>query len=125
MQATPIFSVIRLRACISSFSPETRGTHLPTSFCMMGTSSCSAITVMNTPGHTKGSVCYLFGDDLLSGDTLMRGAIGRTDLYGSSDTDMRESVEKLSKLQKNYTVYPGHGGTTTLDREKKFGYLHE
>ena len=84
-----------------------------------------AITVMNTPGHTKGSVCYLFGDDLLSGDTLMRGAIGSTDLYGSSDADMRESVEKLSKLQKNYTVYPGHGGTTTLDREKKFGYLHE
>ncbi len=84
-----------------------------------------AITVMNTPGHTKGSVCYLFGDDLLSGDTLMRGAIGRTDLYGSSDADMRESVEKLSRLQKNYTVYPGHGGTTTLDREKKFGYLHE
>lgn len=83
------------------------------------------ITVMNTPGHTKGSVCYLFGDDLLSGDTLMRGAIGRTDLYGSSDADMRESVEKLSKLQKNYTVYPGHGGTTTLDREKKYGYLHE
>ncbi len=38
---------------------------------------------------------------------------------------MRESIEKLSKLQKNYMVYPGHGGTTTLDREKKFGYLHE
>lgn len=55
----------------------------------------------------------------------MRGAVGRTDLYGSSDADMRESIEKLSKLQKNYTVYPGHGGTTTLDREKKFGYLHE
>lgn len=83
------------------------------------------IAVMSTPGHTKGSVCYLFGDDLISGDTFMRGAIGRTDLYGSSDADMRESIEKLSKLQKNYTVYPGHGGTTTLDREKKYGYLHE
>ena len=83
------------------------------------------ITVMSTPGHTKGSVCYLFGDDLISGDTFMCGAVGRTDLYGSSDADMRESIEKLSKLQKDYTVYPGHGGTTTLDREKKFGYLHE
>ena len=83
------------------------------------------ISVMSTPGHTGGSVCYLFEDSMISGDTLFYGSIGRTDLYGSDEGEMMASIEKLSKLKTNYTVYPGHGGKTTLDREKKYGYLHD
>lgn len=82
------------------------------------------IRVINTPGHTKGSVCYLFDDVMISGDTLFEGSIGRTDLYGSSYDDMLQTIEKLSAIQKDYTVYPGHGGVTTLSHEKVYGYLH-
>ncbi len=83
------------------------------------------ITVISTPGHTKGSICYLFENVMVSGDTLFEGSIGRTDLYGSSPADMQESIERLSAIETNYTVYPGHGGKTTLAFEKKYGYLHE
>lgn len=83
------------------------------------------ITVMSTPGHTSGSVCYLFDDIMISGDTLFAGSIGRTDLYGSSAKDMQESIEKLSAINTDYTVYPGHGDKTTLFFEKKYGYLHQ
>lgn len=83
------------------------------------------IDVISTPGHTKGSICYLFDDVMISGDTLFQGSIGRTDLYGSSTADMQESIEKLSAIQTDYTVYPGHGGKTSLAFEKKYGgYLH-
>ncbi len=85
----------------------------------------NVIEVINTPGHTKGSVCYLFDDIMISGDTLFEGSIGRTDLYGASPADMAASIEKLSAIKKDYTVYPGHGGKTTLMHEKTYGgYLH-
>ena len=83
------------------------------------------IKVLSTPGHTKGSVCFIFDNIMVSGDTLFEGSIGRTDLYGSSPADMQESIEKLSTIKEDYTVYPGHGGKTTLMFEKKYGgYLH-
>lgn len=82
------------------------------------------IRIISTPGHTKGSICYVFDDIMISGDTLFEGSIGRTDLYGSSPSDMMQSIDKLSAIEKDYTVYPGHGGKTTLFFEKKHGYLH-
>ena len=85
----------------------------------------NVISVISTPGHTKGSICYLFDDAMISGDTLFQGSIGRTDLYGSSAADMQASIDKLSAIEKDYTVYPGHGCQTTLAFEKKYGgYLH-
>ena len=109
------------------FARDTR--HLPPDILLHDgdklTLGAEKITVMSTPGHTGGSVCYLFGNSMLSGDTLFFGSFGRTDLYGSSDDEMKRSLKKLSAIQRNYTVYPGHGGTTTLDREKKYGHLHE
>lgn len=85
----------------------------------------NTIDVISTPGHTKGSICYVFDDVMISGDTLFQGSIGRTDLYGSSTADMQASIEKLSAIQTDYTVYPGHGCKTTLAFEKKYGgYLH-
>lgn len=80
------------------------------------------IKVMETPGHTKGSVCYILPEEgvIFSGDTLFYRSIGRTDFPGSSYSDMENSLFKLRKLDKDYKVYPGHGMPTTLDFEKKY-----
>lgn len=77
------------------------------------------IEVIHTPGHTRGSVCYVIGDIMLSGDTLFRNSIGRTDFPGGSFDEMKKSLKKLASLDKNYSVYPGHDVSTTLDAEKK------
>ena len=77
------------------------------------------IKVISTPGHTKGGVCYIFGDCIFTGDTLFRGCIGRTDFPTSSKEDMKKSLEKLEAIDGNYKVYCGHESNTTLDRERK------
>ena len=78
------------------------------------------ITVLHTPGHTPGSVCLCCEDSMFAGDTLFAGSIGRTDFPGSSPAQMAKSMTKLKALDKNYTVYPGHGESTTLDEEKRY-----
>ena len=76
------------------------------------------VKVIHTPGHTAGSVCYMIGDVIFTGDTLFEYSAGRTDFpTGDSDTLMA-SLKKLSKLPKNFTLYPGHGDSTTLLKEK-------
>ena len=81
------------------------------------------IKVIGTPGHSLGSVCFLFDKILLTGDTLFVGAIGRVDLPGSSEEDMKKSLKKLSKLGDDIEVYPGHdyGGKpfSTIGYEKE------
>ncbi len=75
-------------------------------------------TVMHTPGHTKGSVCYLCEDILLAGDTLFYLSRGRTDFPGGSNAEMLESFRKLKALPGDYRVFPGHNELTTLDFER-------
>lgn len=75
--------------------------------------------VIHTPGHTQGSVCFLCGDSLFSGDTLFKMSIGRTDLPGGSMDDMLNSLQKINSISDNVTIYPGHGDYTNLDFEKK------
>ena len=74
-------------------------------------------SVLETPGHTPGSVCLRCGDVLFSGDTLFAGSCGRTDFPGGSKADMKASLHRLSQLPGPLTVCPGHGPTTTLVRE--------
>ena len=76
------------------------------------------IAVRHTPGHTPGSVCFVTGDALFTGDTLFCDSIGRTDLPGGSEKQMRESLRRLRFMPGDYTVYPGHGEITTLERER-------
>jgi glyoxylase-like metal-dependent hydrolase (beta-lactamase superfamily II) len=73
--------------------------------------------VISTPGHTPGSVCFLFDKDLFAGDTLFEGTHGRTDLFGSSHSKMKESLSKLADLDPDINVYPGHGNSTTIKKE--------
>jgi len=75
--------------------------------------------VMHTPGHSPGSVSLLCGSHLFSGDVLFRQSVGRTDLPGGKERDLYDSIRnKLYVLDPETTVYPGHGGRTTIGFEK-------
>ena len=76
--------------------------------------------VLHTPGHTPGSVCLLWKDQMFSGDTLFEGSCGRVDLPGGDPRVMLESLRRLASLQADYHVHPGHGGSTTLAQEKRY-----
>lgn len=77
------------------------------------------LTVLHTPGHTEGSVCYLCENTLFAGDTLFAGSVGRTDFAGGSFTALRESLVRLSALPDQVVVVPGHGAETTIGAEKR------
>lgn len=75
--------------------------------------------VMHTPGHSPGSVSFICGQHLFSGDVLFRQSVGRTDLPGGRERDLYDSIRlKLYKLPDDTVVYPGHGGRTTIGFEK-------
>lgn len=74
--------------------------------------------VLETPGHSEGSVCLLCGDTMFSGDTLFAGSCGRTDLPTGSWSAIGKSLAYLAQLPADYTVYPGHGPATTLNTER-------
>ena len=78
------------------------------------------LRVMHTPGHTEGSVCLLDEDGgvLYSGDTLFAGGWGRVDLPGGDPTAMVASLARLTALEDPTGVFPGHGATTTIGRER-------
>ena len=79
--------------------------------------------VLHTPGHTPGSVCLIADDVMFSGDTLFAGSCGRTDFPGSSWMQMESSLRKLHDLPGDYTVLPGHMGSSTLERERKTNFF--
>ena len=75
--------------------------------------------VLETPGHTPGSVCLVCDDVIFSGDTLFQGSCGRTDFPGGSWDQMAASLKRLYELPGDYLVLSGHTGSTRLDRERK------
>lgn len=77
------------------------------------------IKVMHTPGHTMGSVCYFVGDNIITGDTLFKEDIGRDDLYGGDEMQLKASLKKLTSLESDYKIYPGHGSSSRLSYEKE------
>lgn len=76
-------------------------------------------TVLHTPGHTPGSVVFLAGDVMFSGDVLFYESIGRTDFEGGSDADMAASLRRLRDLPGDYHVLPGHDSFTVLSHERQ------
>ena len=72
------------------------------------------ITVLHTPGHTQGSVCYLCDSGLITGDTLFAESFGRCDLWGGDMEQMRVSLASLRDLDGKLTIYPGHGAPSLL-----------
>ena len=77
-------------------------------------------SIIETPGHSTGSVTLICQDALFTGDTLFRGDCGRTDLEGGSDDIMMQSLKRLSELDGDYEVYPGHAESSTLSYERSF-----
>lgn len=78
----------------------------------------SRLTVLHTPGHTPGSICLLGEDALISGDTLFRQGMGRTDFPGGDIVAMRSSLHRLASLDGGLRVFPGHGEETTIADER-------
>lgn len=83
-----------------------------------------SLRILHTPGHTPGSIC-LYGDNkLFSGDTLFAGGIGRTDLAGGNLKELQESIkDKILALTDEVVVYPGHGPSTTVGKERRCNFL--
>ncbi|NGX30912.1 MAG: putative metallo-hydrolase [Chlamydiae bacterium] len=77
------------------------------------------IKVLHTPGHTPGSLCFYLENQqvLISGDTFFKNAIGRLDLPTARKEKMKDSLIMLSKLPPKTLVVPGHGPTTTIEKE--------
>jgi hydroxyacylglutathione hydrolase len=107
------------------------GTHLPRRADMDGKLVDGAtlragsleLGVLHTPGHTPGSCCFVVSDAdgtrLFAGDTLFRGSIGRTDLWGGdADAILRSIRGKLLSLPDDVLVVTGHGPSTTVGRER-------
>jgi glyoxylase-like metal-dependent hydrolase (beta-lactamase superfamily II) len=79
----------------------------------------SRLRVLATPGHCPGSVCFLCGRQLIAGDVLFRGSVGRWDLPGADYDALAASIrDKLMVLPDDTTVYPGHGPATTIGQER-------
>ena len=82
--------------------------------------------VLHTPGHTQGSISLYIPTEkkLVAGDTLFRDSIGRTDLPGGDGKQILRSIhDKLLPLPEDTVVIPGHGGNTTIGREKRSNYF--
>ena len=77
---------------------------------------------LHTPGHTPGSMCFLFESQklLIAGDTLFQGSIGRTDLWGGDFKKIEKSIqEKLYTLDEETSVITGHGESTSIGHEMR------
>lgn len=79
-----------------------------------------SFTVIETPGHSPGSVTLQCENALFTGDTLFRGSCGRTDLGGGNIKHLMRSLKRLSALDGDFEVYPGHMDSSTLERERRF-----
>ena len=75
--------------------------------------------LFRSPGHTKGSRCFIIGNYLFSGDTLFKCSCGRTDFPGGSWVEMEQSLERLKKLNGDLIVCAGHNENSTLDYERR------
>jgi hydroxyacylglutathione hydrolase len=78
------------------------------------------LDIIHTPGHTPGSISIRVGGVVFTGDALFSGSVGRTDFeYGDEQALLKAVRERLFCLDDDTIVYPGHGPSTTIGREKR------
>ena len=80
------------------------------------------LEVLDTPGHTPGSVTLRAENVLFTGDTLFAGSMGRTARPGGDVGELMRSLKRLGELEGDYQVLPGHEGQSTLERERSGNY---
>ena len=78
------------------------------------------VRVMHTPGHTAGGCCYITPEAVFTGDTLMKGSCGRTDLPTGDGMALMQSLRKIAALEEDLVVLPGHGPASTIREERQF-----
>lgn len=78
-----------------------------------------SVAFLHFPGHTPGCSAILIGNALFSGDFIFKNSIGRYDFPYSSSEQMRQSLEKFLKIEADWEIFPGHGGSTSLKAEQK------
>lgn len=84
------------------------------------------IEVIHTPGHTVGSVCYKFEDDLYTGDTLFKETVGRWDFpTGNLDTLKSTIVNLIESMDEDIRIHPAHGESSTIREEKRNNYFYK
>ena len=108
-------------ALTKTFYPLANCNFAEVNFCEEGESIPAGglhFTVVETPGHTHGSVCYRCEDALFCGDTLFAGSCGRIDLPGSDRAAMARTLERLAEMQEDLRIFPGHGPASTLREEQ-------
>lgn len=77
------------------------------------------LEVIHTPGHTPGGICLKVGKDLITGDTLFAGSVGRSDFPGGNHEVLINSIKtKLLDFPDETKVYPGHGPSSNIGQEK-------
>ena len=81
------------------------------------------IDVIHTPGHSEGSVCYKWKNNLFTGDTLFSRGTGRCDLYGGDNVKIINSIDQLGELPADTVIYPGHGIACPLGESMKYARL--
>lgn len=77
------------------------------------------VFVLETPGHSPGSVCFRIDNFLFTGDTLLKGKIGRTNMPRGDKTVLGNSLKILRLLPSEIEIYPGHGETSTIAAERQ------
>lgn len=79
-----------------------------------------SLEVIHTPGHTPGGICLKTDGIIFTGDTLLCGGIGRTDFPYASEEELIKSIkEKILGLDDGVIVYPGHGPSSSIDKERR------
>ena len=106
---------------LNMYPPEYPGIDAPRNIADPKTLAAAGIVAIDTPGHTPGGVCYYFPEEglLLSGDTLFRESVGRTDLPGGDMRALMKSLAEIVKLPGETLVVPGHGMETTIAHERE------
>ncbi len=82
------------------------------------------VKVVATAGHTAGGLCFILEDNIFSGDTLFQTSYGRTDFPTGDFDALKKSISKLFALEGEYKVFPGHGNSTTLSKEREHNLIN-
>ena len=105
--------------CLTFGLPYSPAISCPLVYLNEGTLKISSFEfeVIFTPGHTKGSTCFKIENYLLTGDTLFKNSVGRTDLEGGDNRELKSSLRIIKELDPELIVLPGHEQTSTLNEE--------